>query len=98
MSSYGQVYHGMYADGLGFRGILMDDEHAEVYVGLRRNTPTEAFDDMTKNAGKFGITDLRQTSFEGEELAERLATIQHEQDDRDRREKQTAQAKAAKPS
>jgi len=59
MSSYGQVYHGCYADGLGFLGIIMDAGHAEVWVGLRCDTPEEAFDDMKANAARHGVIDLR---------------------------------------
>ena len=72
MNSYGQVYRTMCDDfysgseefpyGMGFRGILMDDTHKEVWIGKVVGTPDAAFIDMQKHAPRHLITDLRPWS------------------------------------
>jgi len=47
---------------MAWRGILMDDERKEVWLGQRMGTPGEAFDAMKVRAPEHGITDLRPWS------------------------------------
>jgi hypothetical protein len=63
MNGYGQVYWGCYMKhDTAWRGILMDAEGREVWLGLPEEDPEVAFRRMAKEAKEHGITDLRPWS------------------------------------
>lgn len=71
MTAYGQVYRtdpglverdkGDLPPEFAFRGILMDADHKELWLGSAWVNPDDAFKEMEEK-NRFGITDLRKWS------------------------------------
>ena len=68
MHPYGQVYRTScpnplgsadYPWGMAFHGILMNDEHKEVWTGPLMGDPVDAKSVMDVHAHKIGISDVR---------------------------------------